>query len=356
MKRGAWVYALLLLLASACAAAPTASPHATGTPVRVCTPVTPKDANASEPYKTIIEPFDLVAPSGNRIYGLIRRPDPALYRDLCFPAVVLVPGGINPGRLLAMGQDARALAEAGMVVITFNAEGRVDKSPEDIASEGSEDYNGFRHQDGLCALVAYAAKLAYVMPDNIGLATQSYGITMGAGCAGRHPEIPIRYIVDGEGPPNSFVTCHEPAALDKDPANDKHELIRGILGHYSTSRDPSPSNLAFWSEREAINFIGKFRGKYLRLQATWDHAQPPSSDAERTAFNLPPTWWHNKHTMDIVNAAVAGGVPWVRVNLAEQRNPINATYTMERPPVYLPGKLADKPWSVRAILEMAGIR
>lgn len=41
---------------------------------------------------------------------------------------------------------------------------------------------------------------------------------LGAGCAGRHPEIPIKYIVDGEGPPESFVTCHEPRALDNDPS------------------------------------------------------------------------------------------------------------------------------------------
>ncbi|MEW5720230.1 MAG: hypothetical protein AB1817_16525, partial [Chloroflexota bacterium] len=351
MKHALWLFILAALVG--CASASQSQPTAPSAP-RQCTATLPQDSKT--PYTTIIEPFDLAAPSGNRIFGLIRRPDPAIYRDVCFPAVVLVPGGINPGRLSAHGQDARALAEAGMVVLTFNAEGRVDKSPEDIASQGSEDYNGFRHQDGLCALVAYAMKLAYVIPDNVGIATQSYGITMGAGCAGRHPEIAIKYLVDGEGPPNSFVTCHEPAALDTDPTNDKHEVIRGILGHYSASRDPSPGNLAFWAEREAINFIGKFRGKYLRLQAQWDHAQPPSSEIEVASFNLPPRWWHNKHTTDIVNAAVAGGVPWVRVNLADQRNPINATYTMERTPVYLPGKLADKPWSVRAILEMARLK
>jgi hypothetical protein len=176
---------------------------------------------------------------------------------------------------------------------------------------------------------------------------------MGAGCAGRHPEIPIKYIVDGEGPPNSFVTCHEPFALDGDPTNDKHELAYGIMGHYSTHRDPSSDNLAFWAEREAIEFIGSFRGRYLRLQATWDHAQPPSRESEVEAFDQPPLWWHNKHTTDIVNAAVAGGVPWVRVNLPEQGNPVNATYDMTQPPIYLPGKLSDKPWGVRAVLEMA---
>ena len=243
-----------------------------------CTPVLPHTQGEGEPYDTILEPFELVAPSGNTLYGYIRRPDPAAHPDLCLAAVVLVPGGINPGRMeLARGDEALQLAEAGMVVVGFNAEGRGSDLPEDIYSEGSEDYNGFRQQDGLCAIVEYTMALPYVVADNVGIKTQSFGIAMGAGCAGRYPEIPIKYIVDGEGPPNSFVTCHETAALDEDPDNDKHELIYTILNRYSAFRDPSPENIAFWEEREAERFIGAFRGRYLRLQATWDHAQLPSS-------------------------------------------------------------------------------
>ena len=60
-----------------------------------------------------------------------------------------------------------------------------------------------------------------------------------------------------------------------------------------------------------------------------------------------------KHTADAVNAAVAGGVPWVRVNLPGQGNAVNATYDADHPPVFLPGKLSDKPWAVLAVLEMA---
>jgi hypothetical protein len=50
---------------------------------------------------------------------------------------------------------------------------------------------------------------------------------------------------------------------------------------------------------------------------------------------------------------MTGGVPWVRVNLPEQGNAVNATYDADHPPVFLPGRLADKPWAVRAVLEMA---
>ncbi|MEW6092995.1 MAG: hypothetical protein AB1531_03420 [Chloroflexota bacterium] len=319
-----------------------------------CTPTLPNEEPLGDPYETILEEFSIVAPSSSRLYGLIRRPDPNLYPNLCFAAVILVPGGINPGRTAAYDDDAMMLATAGMVVITFNAEGRVDtRSPEDLQSEGTQDYNGYRDQDGLCAVVQYTIGLDYVVADNVGLASYSFGITTAAGCAARHPEIPIKYIVDGEGPPDSFVTCHEPESLDADPSNDMIETIYEILGHYSTYRDSSPENQAFWIEREAIRFIGAFRGRYLRLQATWDHAQPPQNETEIPLFDLPPLWWHNKHTTDIVNSAVVGNVPWVRVNLPEQGNPINVTYDYDHPPVYLPGALADRPWVVRAVIEMA---
>jgi hypothetical protein len=319
-----------------------------------CTPTLPEENPESKSYETVLEEFEVVAPSGNTLYGLIRRPDPAKHPGLCLAAVVLVPGGINPGRTAALSDEAQMLSAAGMVVLTFNAEGRVDsRAPDDKESEGSEDYNGFRGQDGLRAVVEYALALPYVIADNVGIRSQSYGITMAAGCLGRYPELPVKYLVDGEGPPDSYVTCKETWSLDADPSNDQTELIFGILGRYSTERNPSEENIAFWAEREAVRFIGGYRGRYLRLQATWDHAQPPSNQNEVAAFDLPPTWWRNKHAAEIVNAAVAGGVPWVRVNLSEQGNPVNATFDREHPPAYLPGALKDKPWAVRAILEMA---
>jgi hypothetical protein len=316
----------------------------------------PNEEPGTDPYVTVIENFDLMMPSGDRVYGMIRRPDPAVYPNRSFAAVVMIPGGIGPGRLDAHGTEATILAESGMVVVCFNAEGRVSDHPEDIASEGTEDFNGFRHQDGLAEILQYVIDLDYVIPDNVGIRSQSYGITMAAGCAGRYPEIPVKYIVDGEGPSNSFVTAHEPWALYSPPSHPFHnrpEHVHELFGHYSTYRDASSENQAFWAEREADKFIGAFRGRYLRLQAEWDHAQPPSEPAEIPTFHQPPVWWQCKHAADTVNAAVTGGVPWVRVNLAEQGNLINATYDTDNQPVYLPGKLGEKPWPILAVLEMA---
>jgi hypothetical protein len=323
-----------------------------------CVPTHPDAQPKKDAYETIVEEFDIAAPSGNRLFGMIRHPDPAIYADSCFPGVVLVPGGINPGRMMAYGQEAKLLAGSGMVVVTFNAEGRADDTPDDIRSEGTEDFNGPRQQDGLCAIVQYTMNLPYVISDNVGLSSQSFGITMAAGCAARHPEIPIKYLVDGEGPPNSFVTCHGPRFLAGDMK--KFDTVKDIFGREATWQDNSAENLLWWSEREAINFIGDFRGYYLRLQATWDHAQPPENETQIAAYNHPegwpgggPAWYHNKHTSDIVSAAIQGGVPWVRVNLLEQGNPVNSSYDSDHIPVYLPGQLADRPWAVFAIIEMA---
>jgi hypothetical protein len=55
----------------------------------------------------------------------------------------------------------------------------------------------------------------------------------------------------------------------------------------------------------------------------------------------------------MVNAAVNGGVPWVRVNLPEQGNQVNVKYDVDHRPAYLPGMLKDKPYGVRGVLEMA---
>lgn len=324
------------------------------------TPTLPKPYPVTSPYSTLTEPFDIVMPSGHRVYGMIRRPDPAQYPKLSFAAVVRVPGGINPGRMEALDDESKLLAGAGMVVVCFNAEGRVDSTPGsgDLKSEGDEDFNGYRNQEGLRHLVLWVMTLPYVIRQNVGIRTQSFGITMGAGCLGRHPELAVKYLVDGEGPSWSFVTCHGPRFLAGDMQ--KYNTVKAIFPYLATWQDSSQAAADFWSEREAINFIGGFRGRYLRLQATWDHSQPPDSPADIALYDHPggwpgggPAWYHNKHTDDMNAAALAGGVPWVRVNLAQQGNVPNTVYGHGNRPTYLPGLLADQPFAARAVLEMA---
>ena len=63
-----------------------------------------------------------------------------------------------------------------------------------------------------------------------------------------------------------------------------------------------------------MNFIADIRVPYQRLQSQHDHVQR-----------------ENTHAIDIVNAAVAAGLPWVRLN----EYPINQMYDASNPPAML---------------------
>ncbi|MFQ5407991.1 MAG: hypothetical protein ACE5FI_06155, partial [Anaerolineales bacterium] len=81
---------------------------------------------------------------------------------------------------------------------------------------------------------------------------------------------------------------------------------------------------AFWAQREALTFASDLRVNYQRLQSERDHVQPD-----------------NAHAIAIVNAAVTGGAPWVRLN---DLTP-NQTYDPAAPPPMLPdsvdGRLSE---------------
>jgi hypothetical protein len=164
----------------------------------------------------------------------------------------------------------------------------------------------------------------------------------------------VKYLVDGEGPSDSFVTSFEPWALDSDPSNDRHQLGYAIFGHWSLYRDPSPQNEAWWSEREATRYMGGIRCRYLRVQAEWDHAQPPN--AQWPGFDYPPLWYPCKHAIDLVNLASVGDSPWTRVNGLPLGNAPNSTYSRENPPAYYSGAMANHPGETQLIIrEMAGM-
>jgi hypothetical protein len=286
------------------------------------------------------EGYLVVAANGNRLWVKIIQPSTAVYAGRAFPAVVDVPGGIGAGA----GGDLHVAAD-GHVEFHFNAEGR-GTAPQ--RSDGVEDYNGFVHQDDLRAVIEYAHTRPNVLDDNVGVVTGSYGITMGAGCLGRYAGLQVKYLVDQEGPSDNYVTCFEPWALDSEPSNDKHESAYQIFGHWSTTRDPSAENVAWWTEREATRYISTMRARYVRMQADWDHAQPPN--AQWPGFDYPPLWWPGKHAMDLVNPATGGRSEWTRVNGASLGNAPNTTYDHEHPPVYYSGRMADHPNELAVVL------
>ncbi|MBM4130105.1 hypothetical protein FJ250_03625 [bacterium] len=274
----------------------------------------------------VMRGYFVTAPNGNRLWVEVVQPRPDLYPGRRFPAVVCVPGGLGAGE-----NGHKGFAATGIIEFHFNAEGRGVLHP----SEGVEDHNGFLHQDDLRAVILFAHNAPNGLPAQLGVLTSSYGITMGAGCLGRYPDLPVKYLIDGEGPDESYVTSFEPWALDAVPTNNREVGAYNMFGHWSTTRDPSPANLAWWQEREALRYIGQVRCAYLRVQAQWDHAQPPN--AQWPGFDYPPLWYPCKHAVDMVNAATLGDAPWTRLNGAAIGNPIGGTYSREAPPVYYAG-------------------
>ncbi len=281
----------------------------------------------------------VTAPNGNQVYTRIVRPAPGQYPAPRFPALIAIPGGTGAGAPLADNVGYKNLAASGFVVVAFNPEGRGNNGPGNLKSQGTENCNGFAHQDDLKAVIEYTAALDDVDPSNIGVETASFGIAIGAGALGRYPSLPVAYLVDQEGPhDNRVITFYDKGS----------ELP--ICGHLSTVTDPSTSNVAFWAEREAVRYIGAFPGRYLRMQAQIDHAQGPG---------------YFRHTIEMIDAATqpahggTGSAAWTRVNGSDIGNAVNAVYTYGDPstyPVWVTGKLADHPGlNITYDREMAGV-
>ncbi len=219
-----------------------------------------------------------------------------------FPALVVVPGGIGAGNKFRLpGAMAEALANAGIAAVTFDPDGRGQ-------SGGEEDYNGHAQQDGLAAVIEFAATLAKIDPQRIGLASFSYGITMASGTLARYPDLPVLFLMDWEGPADRFdttVECSNSTRIDFNPCDDD----------------------AYWAQREALVFISDVRVPYQRLQSEKDHVQPDVS-----------------HAINMINNAVGGEAPWVRLN---DLTP-NKTYDPDAPPTMIPDSM-DKGLDLMAV-------
>ncbi len=201
--------------------------------------------------------------------------------------LILVPGGIGT----IAPKKARRLADFGYRVVFFDPDGRG-------SSEGEEDFDGSVHQDGLAAVIQAVASFPDVNPEKIGLISYSYGITMASGALARHPYLPIRFLIDWEGPANRMDTttgCGQNQRIDWPPCSDSQA----------------------WLQREAVTFISRIKVPYQRLQSEKDHVQPDVN-----------------HATEMVNAAMQGGVEWVRLN----DNPINQAYQVGALPKLLPEK------------------
>lgn len=248
--------------------------------------------------------------------GFVRRPAGARRG----PAVVLLPGAVGGGRFtLAFSPLADALCRAGFLVAAFHARGRRLGTTADFSGRGRLNLNGFADQDDLAAVIRWLA----ARPDvtQVGVLSYSYGLAAAAGCLGRYPELPVRFLIDEEGPSDRFAVTLQAWGLGGMPDWPARAAL--LFG------DPPEGEAAFWAEREPIRFIGGFRGAYLRIQGATDHVQPP----DEPQFHHPPRWSHNHHARALLSAALAGGVPEVWLNGERVSGPLPAALPWRRGPL-----------------------
>lgn len=233
--------------------------------------------------------------SGARLFVKIIHP--ADWAGESLPALVLIPGGTGDSSdFLDSARRTQPIADGGFALVVFDPDGRGH-------SEGVEDQNGTIHQDGLAAIIRFAANLPEVDETRIGVVSWSYGITMASGTLARHSDLPVRFLIDWEGP------------ADRNDTGGCDERRTGHLqGHPCDDED-------FWRQREASTFALDLQVPYQRLQSEEDHAQPD-----------------NEHALLMIANATAeqygghGKAPWTRLN---DLSP-NTVYAAGSPPPMIP--------------------
>lgn len=243
--------------------------------------------------------------SGKKIYAHIHSPaKPGKY-----PGVVIIPGGKSPGTDYdkGFGLKASEVASFGFVVLHYDPSGRGKTG-------GIEDHWGTAHQEELSKLLFWFADSGLADKDNIGILSFSIGIVISTGALARFPTPDIKYLFDWEGPSNRFNTTK----------NDTHEPIK----------DFPLSNLEFWCERQAANFIGNIVCGYFRYQADDDHVQGK----------------YKGHAIELVNKAAEGKAAWTRCN----DFPEGMTFDPETPDKYewLPKHLNNSAQMIKYLLQI----
>lgn len=247
---------------------------------------------------TVIKEFRVTNPnSGVKLYGRIHLPVDAS-ASKTYPVLFLVPGGSGAGSSFEAKGFTERLVALGIIAVHFDLDGRGQ-------SNGSEDYCGTIHQDGVSAIVAYIKGQPEVNTARMGLYSASYGVTCASGLLSRYSAtVGIKFYVDWEGPAN------------RDDTGSCGGITIGHITH-------DCSDEAFWSQREASTLIKGVSVPYLRIQTKVDHVQPD-----------------NDHAILMINNATAktyggnGISSWTRVNGAE--NTPNTVYTTNTPPIWLP--------------------
>ncbi len=219
-----------------------------------------------------------------------------------YPAVTLIPGGSGNGQGFDLSGLATNVAEEGFILMHFDPDGRGQSTNHGAYTY--EDYCGHLQQDGLRTILSYLAGRNYVDTLNLGLWTQSYGITMGTGMASRYGTPRLKFLVDWEGPA------------------DRTETAQVNGGHVPHDTADHP----FWAEREAGPFARFLYCYYIRGQSDSDH-NPRIRD--------------NHHALALIDSATnriyggSGISPWTRCN-DRSMNPVNTVWQLPNHPLWTP--------------------
>lgn len=197
-----------------------------------------------------------------------------------FPVIVLVPGGVSWSQLFIDHHDAENLEALGYLTVIYDPEGRG-------SSEGTEDSGGLIHQAGLAEIVRWASARPEADSTRVAIVSNSFGVTHAAGALVNHPDLDVDVLVDWEGP------------ADRDDTGG----CDGTSGGHLAGNDCEDET--FWSEREAVTFVGQITEHYVRLQSRTDHVQAD-----------------NDHALAMVNAAVNGPAASVHLNRTEVTSPL----------------------------------
>jgi hypothetical protein len=221
-----------------------------------------------------------------------------------FPVLIGVAGG--DGQHLFSAGLGPEVQEMGIVAVDFAPQGRG-------ASEGQDDHHGPIHQDDLKAIVDFVSPLPFVQQDNIGLLSHSYGVALATGALFRHPDMPVAFLIDVEGPACPGRDLVRGLENNEPWAEQAVRLFGGKDGlspeEYAAFEihGGALSDEAYWSERDAARFAEDLACPYLRVQFDRDHVQGTSK----------------QHMMEIVNAATEQSGQWTRCN----DNPANVVYS-----------------------------
>jgi alpha/beta superfamily hydrolase len=233
--------------------------------------------NYDEPYSTVTEEIYLTSTNGMKIFADVHRPFFSSPQKPCH-GLVLIPGGIQKGEVWHVPHrrcNSYHFAGAGFITMDFDCQGRGK-------SEGVEDYNGPVDRGDLKTVIDYIASRPDILPGGVGLVSTSFGSNLAVCTLAEYPDLAVKFYIDFEGSQNRYV-----ATKWDDP------LWVSMYGGHTTSDD------AFWSVREAITCQPYITLPYIRIQTDWDHL-----------FDS----FFVDHAIEMINAAVDGESPYVRLN------------------------------------------